>query len=125
MVALIALILLFPFMLKPFSSIALSLPEWGRIALAILIIAPLGFLMGLPFAGGLSVVERRDPSLVPWAWAINGTFSVISSVLAVMIALSWGLPAVFWLGALAYTIALLTFRQFWVEDSQSETAVYS
>jgi hypothetical protein len=122
MVALIALIILFPFILKPLSSIALSLPEWGRIALVILIIAPLGLLMGLPFAGGLSVVERRDSSLVPWAWAINGVFSVISSVLAVMIALSWGFPAVFWLGALAYAIALLTFRRIWVRESRSEPA---
>jgi len=120
---LIALIVLFPFILNPLSSIALGLPEWGRIALTILIIAPLGFLMGLPFAGGLSVVESRDSSLVPWAWAINGTFSVISSILAVMIALSWGFPAVFWLGALAYAIALLTCRRFWAEDSRSVTTV--
>ena len=123
MIALIALIFLFPFILKPLSSIALGLPEWGRIALTILIIAPLGFLMGLPFAGGLSVVENRDSSLVPWAWAINGTFSVISSILAVMIALSWGFPAVFWLGALAYAIALLVFRHFLIRESDSELAV--
>jgi hypothetical protein len=114
MIALIVLIALFPILLDPLSALALSLPEWGRIALAVLAIAPLGFLMGLPFAGGLSVVESRDSSLVPWAWAINGSFSVISSVLAVMIALSWGFSAVFWLGAVAYAVALISFRKFWV-----------
>jgi hypothetical protein len=114
MIALIALIILFPIFLDPLSAFALILPEWGRIALAVLAIAPLGFLMGLPFAGGLSVVESRDASLVPWAWAINGSFSVISSVLAVMIALSWGFSAVFWLGAAAYGGALLVFRKWMV-----------
>jgi hypothetical protein len=115
MIALIALIALFPILLDPLSTFALSLPEWGRITLTVLAIAPLGFLMGLPFAGGLSVVESRDSSLVPWAWAINGSFSVISSVLAVMIALSWGFSAVFWLGAAAYAVALISFRRFWVQ----------
>jgi MFS family permease len=111
---LIALIIFLPFLLKPLSEVALNLPQWRRIIFAVLIVAPLGFLMGFPFAGGLRVVEDRDPSLVPWAWAINGVFSVVSSVLAVMVALSWGFPAVFWLGALAYGIALLSFRRFWI-----------
>jgi hypothetical protein len=115
MIALIVLIALFPILLAPLTTFALSLPEWGRIIVAVLAIAPLGFLMGLPFAGGLSVVESRDSSLVPWAWAINGSFSVISSVLAVMIALSWGFSVVFWLGAVAYAAALLSFRQFLVK----------
>jgi hypothetical protein len=65
--------------------------------------------MGLPFAGGLRVVERHDAALVPGAWAINGSFSVISSVLAVMIALTWGFATVLWLGAAVYGLALVTF----------------
>ena len=73
--------------------------------------APLGYLMGLPFAGGLRVVEVKGPGLVPWAWAINGSFSVISAVLAVMVALSWGFSAVLWLGAAAYVGALFVFWQ--------------
>jgi hypothetical protein len=80
-----------------------------RIILAILFIAPLGYLMGLPFAGGLAIVEKRQTALVPWAWAINGSFSVISSVLAVMVALSLGFSAVLWLGAASYAVALLVF----------------
>jgi hypothetical protein len=111
-VALIALIALYPILLKPLSSLALGMPEGGRIFVAVAAIAPLGFLMGLPFAGGLRVVESYESGLVPWAWAINGTFSVISSVLAVMIALSWGFSAVLWLGAAAYGVALLTFRKW-------------
>lgn len=110
---LILLIMLYPFLLRPVTDVALGQPEWVRILLTILIIAPLGYLMGLPFAGGLQVVESNEPGLVPWAWAINGSFSVISSVLAVMVALSWGFSAVLWLGAAAYMGALLSFGVLW------------
>lgn len=110
---LILLIMLYPFLLRPVTDVALGQPEWVRILLTILIIAPLGYLMGLPFAGGLQVVESNEPGLVPWAWAINGSFSVISSVLAVMVALSWGFSTVLWLGAAAYMGALLSFGVLW------------
>jgi hypothetical protein len=110
---LVILIALYPLLLEGVTAISLGQPGWIQILLTILSIAPLGYLMGLPFSGGLQLVERRQPSLVPWAWAINGSFSVVSSVLAVMIALSWGFPIVFWLGAAAYTGALVAFGGLW------------
>lgn len=110
---LVLLIALYPLLLEPLTALSLGLAEWARIGLTVLFMAPLGFLMGLPFAGGLRVVEAHEPALVPWAWAINGAFSVISSVLAVMVALSWGFPAVLWMGAAAYAVALFSFRRLW------------
>jgi hypothetical protein len=115
---LILLIVLYPLLLRPATALALGQPEWARILLTILIIAPLGYLMGLPFAGGLQVIETHEPELVPWAWAINGSFSVISAILAVMIALSWGFSVVLWLGAAAYAGALLSFGKLWGKKSQ-------
>lgn len=106
---LVLLVLLYPLLLEPFSAVALRLPGAPRVLLSVAVMAPLGYLMGLPFAGGLRVVEHHDPPLVPWAWAINGAFSVISSVLAVMVALSWGFSVVLWLGAAAYGVALVVF----------------
>ena len=104
---LVVLIGLYPLLLEPLSALALRWPEWGRIVLTVLALAPLGYLMGIPFAGGLRVVEAQNATLVPWAWAINGSVSVISAVLAIMLALSWGFTAVLWLGALAYAGALV------------------
>ena len=109
MLILVIAILIYPIVLQPISTIVLGQSQTVRIILSIMIIAPVGYLMGLPFAGGLAVIEPRQPALVPWAWAINGSFSVISSVLAVMIALSAGFPVVLWLGAAAYALALLVF----------------
>jgi len=111
-VALVILILLvagYPFLIKGLSGIALRWPAWARFTLTTLALAPLGYLMGIPFARGVNIVEQYESSLVPWAWAINGSFSVISSVLAVIVALTWGFAAVLWLGAAAYGAALLLF----------------
>ncbi|MDQ4077145.1 MAG: hypothetical protein M3220_12960 [Chloroflexota bacterium] len=109
LLALVMVIALYPLILRPFSTLALLAPEPSRIALSVLVIAPLGYLMGLPFAGGLRVVEGYMPALVPWAWAINGSVSVVSAVLAVVLALSWGFTIVLWLGAAAYAGALAAF----------------
>jgi hypothetical protein len=108
---LVLIIGLYPLLLEPVSRLALGWPEPYRIMLTVLVLAPLGFLMGIPFAAGLRIVERYEPALVPWAWAINGSFSVISAVLALMGALSWGFSTVLWSGALAYAVAWLMFAR--------------
>jgi len=106
---LVLLALLYPLLLPSFSDFALRLGETARVLAAVAVLAPLGYLMGLPFAAGLRLLEQHSPALVPWAWAINGSFSVISSVLAVVVALTWSLPAVLYLGAAAYALAWLVF----------------
>jgi hypothetical protein len=106
---LIILIGLYPLALTPLTNLALRWPEALRIGLTILTLAPLGYFMGLPFAGGLRLTAIYDTAIIPWAWAINGCFSVISAVLAVIVALSWGFVVVLWLGALAYGIAFFAF----------------
>jgi hypothetical protein len=75
-------------------------------------LAPLAFLMGLPFPMGLLWLERRAPNFIPWAWAINGCASVIAAVLAAILALSFGFSTVLWLGAGAYGLAWLIFTRF-------------
>ena len=70
-------------------------------------LAPLGFLMGIPFPSGLDWLRQRAPRLIPWAWAVNGCASVLASVLAALIALSAGFSWVLAAAALAYTGAWL------------------
>ena len=69
--------------------------------------APLAFCMGVPFARGIAAL-RDNPGVVPWAWAANGSASVIAGVLAVILSLSFGLATVLWVGAACYAVALLT-----------------
>ncbi|MDE0098873.1 MAG: hypothetical protein OXM87_04550 [Truepera sp.] len=104
---LVVLIVVAPVAIRALSPAALALPEGPRWVLAMLALAPLGFLMGIPFPAGLARLEQTAPTLVPWVWAVNGCFSVVSAVLAVMLAITWGFTVVLWLGAGAYALAYL------------------
>lgn len=99
--------LLTPVLVQALSGLALGWPLAARAALAAVCLAPLGVLMGVPFARGTLLVEQIAPGLTPWVWAINGSLSVISSVAAVMAALSLGFSLVLWMSAGAYAVALI------------------
>jgi hypothetical protein len=77
-----------------------------RLVVSIVMLAPLGFLMGVPFPKGISLISVVAPNLVPWAWGINGCSSVLSSILAVMIAISYGFSWVLIAGGAAYALSL-------------------
>ncbi|HEY4632349.1 MAG TPA: hypothetical protein VIH00_00405, partial [Candidatus Limnocylindrales bacterium] len=71
------------------------------------LIAPVGLLMGVPFARGIGALGDAD-ALVPWAWAANGGASVVSAVAAAMLALSFGFtPVLVGAGALYLVAAAL------------------
>ncbi len=91
----------------------LGLPFWARAAVTGLGLAPLGMAMGMPFPRLLEALQEREPGLVPWAWGVNGALSVVASVLAALMALSWGFRAVLIAGAAAYLGAGLTSAWAW------------
>jgi len=81
---------------------ALAARQGIRVGIAVLTLAPLGVLMGMPFPKGLALMEERTPGLVAWAWGVNGALSVVASMLAALLALSAGFSIVLALGALCY-----------------------
>lgn len=83
----------------------MSLPEAVRIPAACLLAAPLAFVMGMPFPLGLTATSRSAPALLPWAWGINGCASVLSAILAVLLAMEIGFDGVIILAALLYLVA--------------------
>jgi len=78
-----------------------------RFVLTSCLIAPLAFLMGMPFPLGIGILAERKEKLIPWAWATNNFCSILASVSAVMIALSFGFQAVGYLAAVIYLGGLL------------------
>ena len=80
-------------------------PGPAKIVVSILLIAPLAFAMGLPFPLGLRRLAATAPEWVPWAWGINGCASVLSAVLAVLLAIHFGFTAVIAGAATLYVIA--------------------
>ena len=82
---------------------------WSKLGIAVILVAPLAFCMGLPLPLALAQVASSQPASVPWAWAINGCASVVSAVLAVMLAVQFGFTLVLVLAVLLYVVAGLTF----------------
>jgi hypothetical protein len=56
------------------------------------------------------VLGERNESLIPWAWAINGCFSVLSPILAIMLALEFGFKTVLWIGSGGYLLAYFIYK---------------
>ena len=77
-----------------------------RIAIAIAILVPIGFFMGMAFPIGMHRALRDVPSIAPWLWGVNGAASVSASVLVVVISLAAGISAAFWAGTACYVLAL-------------------
>jgi hypothetical protein len=104
--ALAAALLIYAVALPPLLSASRGLPIAARILLAVVTIAPLGFLMGMPFASGLRRASGEAKGLAPWAWAVNGGASVFGSTLTVLVSMTYGFTASFLAGAVAYGLSL-------------------
>ncbi|MEZ4443681.1 MAG: hypothetical protein R3B72_31710 [Polyangiaceae bacterium] len=65
-----------------------------RAAGAVALVAPLGLLLGAPFAVGIRSVEAAAPRLVPWAWAVNASTTVVGSILTVVVSMNFGFSVV-------------------------------
>jgi hypothetical protein len=66
------------------------------------LLLPLGFLMGQPFPCGLRLAGTWGADVVPWCWALNGLASVLGSALAMLCAKLWGFLPALLLGAAVY-----------------------
>ena len=113
---LVLLILVTPYGLPYIFSLTLGLSLIFRLLLTALILAPIGFLMGIPFPAGIQWIHTLyankvtvdEHPQIPWVWATNGAASVVASVLAALLALTFGFNWVLRLGAVCYAGALLT-----------------
>ncbi|MBF0427704.1 MAG: hypothetical protein HQL94_02165, partial [Magnetococcales bacterium] len=79
--------------------------SWRTFA-CILLLFPLAFLMGFPFATGMSwLANLGKERFFLWAWGINGMFSVMGAVMVPLISVSVGLSANLFLAATLYLLA--------------------
>lgn len=98
------------------------LPLAGKTLLSIILIAPLATLMGMPFPLAVAALKSRAPALIPWAWGINGYASVISSMLATLIAIHFGFTTVILCAAGLYLGAVTLFPRQPAEDEIEVTS---
>jgi spermidine synthase len=116
-------VLIYVFILPSLLNALVGLPFATKLVVSALLLVPLGFAMGMPFPTGLRAlasvpvpefpVDRENiaqENAVEWAWAVNAGSSVLGSVLAMVIAIQFGLNATLACGAAAYGIAILLSR---------------
>jgi hypothetical protein len=104
------LALVYAFVTPAMFHATLGLPLAARIALSVLALGPLGIAMGIPFPRGITLLGETAPRLVPWAWAVNGSVSVVGAILATVMALSFGFTWVMVLAAAPYLLAATIIR---------------
>jgi hypothetical protein len=90
----------------------IHLPDVAKIAISVLLIAPLAVCMGMPFPTGMMRLASTAQDAIPWAWAINGFASVIGAVLATLLAIHLGFAMVILLAVLIYGLAAVALRGF-------------
>ena len=110
--AVAALSVVYAFGLPLLFDATLGMPFAGRLVLSVALLAPLGIAMGVPFPRAIRALGAQAPALVPWAWAVNGSTSVVSAILATVLALSFGFTWVILGGAAAY-LAAATAAHVW------------
>ncbi len=92
-----------------------------RIAIALLLIAPLGFVLGMPFPLGLQLAMQRSSALGAWVWGVNGFFTVIGTVAALILGMMAGFRTVLLLACASYLGALLAI--LWLQTPASQDLV--
>lgn len=85
-----------------------GLPFAARVAVVFLLVAPMGAALGVFFPSALERLKAGAPEFVPWAWGINGIFSVIAPVLSVAFSMTWGINALLLSAIPIYLVATWT-----------------
>jgi hypothetical protein len=92
------------------------LPHPARIVIAVILMAPLALVMGMPMPIGIKLLSKSAPQIIPWAWGVNGATSVMGSVGALVIAILTGFNQALIVGAALYGLAILFSRKFRTND---------
>ncbi len=101
-----AMIIAAAYGLQPLLRALIDLPFAARVALTVVILAPAGLALGMAMPLGLRRLSGLWPTAAPWAWGVNGVASVVASVLAVSVAITWGFAATTLLAGACYLLAL-------------------
>ena len=102
-----ALVVVLAFVAGPVTSGLVTLPLPVKALITMALIAPAGFLMGMPFPTGLAKLEEWHHQSVRWAWSLNAASSVLGSAGAIFLAIYIGLRLTVVVGGLCYLGALV------------------
>ena len=107
LVVLVLLVIVYIVALPPIFYGLVGLAREIRIVLAVVLMAPLAMVMGMPMPIGIRMLARSAPEIIPWAWGVNGATSVMGSVAALVIAILTGFNQALLVGAGLYLLAMV------------------
>ncbi|WP_446010972.1 hypothetical protein [Candidatus Electrothrix sp.] len=109
---------------EPLLDFFLQWPTWVRIIGSVALIYPLGTFLGMPFAIGIASSHGKGRGAVGWAWAINGLFTVLGSVLSVLAATYFGFLLTLGVAFVIYILAgfLLPFFSTPITSARSNAS---
>jgi hypothetical protein len=108
----VAMVVIYTFLLPLIFNQLLGLELAVRLLAMVVMLIPLGFLMGFPFPLGIRMLkEMKVEKYIPWMWGINGVGSVLGSVMTIAVAISLGFTQALLTGAVCYLVVFLTFRK--------------
>jgi hypothetical protein len=81
-----------------------------KIAFSVAMVFPLGVWMGLFFPLGMRLAKLGGTEDTPWYWALNGVFGVLSSALAVLFSIYFGISVTLYIAAACYAALPLCVR---------------
>jgi hypothetical protein len=90
---------------------ALELGLTWRAAVTFLVILPLAVLLGIPFPSCIQwLTENQNDRYIPWMYGINGSMSVLGSVLAITLSMLFGFTLTYFVGLFSYLgVSLISF----------------
>jgi hypothetical protein len=88
----------------------LGLPDIWQYSGAVLVLLPIGFLMGLPFPLGMRDM-LKSPTQRAYAWSVNGCASVLTSIISAQLALVFGISLILGCAIAAYFVVIFSWHQ--------------
>jgi predicted membrane-bound spermidine synthase len=101
-----ALLAVYGVALTPLFHALLGTPLPARIAVAVLLVAAPGVLMGALLPSGVRVANSLGSGTVAWGWGLNGAGSVVGSIVAMGLAMSFGFTVALFAGIAIYLLAM-------------------
>ncbi|WP_028583087.1 hypothetical protein [Desulfogranum mediterraneum] len=108
-VAILVVNILFLLSYQRLFAVLLQYDLWLRVGAAVLMMLPLGFFLGMPFPLGMYRLGQVEPRGIPWAWGMNGFFTVFGGFLSLLCAFFFGFRLALLFGLLIYMVAWLAF----------------
>ena len=100
------------FMHNTMFTVFLQYDQWIRVAVALAMIIPLAFFLGMAFPLGVLMLTNTpyEKQAIAWGWGINGLFTVIGGFLSVILSLLIGFTNTLMIAMGCYLIAFMLFR---------------